>query len=176
VEYARKPRSEQFADCFAASFLMPAAGLRQRFRSVLKSRDDFTVADLCWLASRYGVSVEAMTRRLESLGCLQRGMWDRLSADGFQPGEAQQRLGLSSPRVPSVRLPERYRRLAVQAFEDEKITESELMRFLRCSRVEAREAVEAMTQSREIDDRTGVAYQLSLEFAEPLDVAAAERE
>src|SRR5207249_6179 len=60
VEYERKPRAEQFADSFAAAFLMPAAGLRQRFRRIVQSRSDFTVADLCLLADQYAVSVEAM--------------------------------------------------------------------------------------------------------------------
>ncbi|HZP82912.1 MAG TPA: XRE family transcriptional regulator, partial [Chthonomonadaceae bacterium] len=79
-EYERKPRAEQFADAFAASFLMPAAGLRQRFRRIVQSRNDFTVADLCLLADQYAVSVEAMTRRLESLGCVQPGTWEQLSS------------------------------------------------------------------------------------------------
>jgi Zn-dependent peptidase ImmA (M78 family)/DNA-binding XRE family transcriptional regulator len=175
VEYARKPRDEQFADCFAASFLMPAAALRQRFRTVVRSRSDFTVADLCWLADHFGVSVEAMTRRLESIGCISRGTWSRLSGQGFEGSRGQAHLGISTRSGLRLRLPERYRRLAVQAFEQEKITEGQLLRFLRCSRVEARETVESITRSSEVDGSTGIPYQLALDFGEVVELAPAEK-
>lgn len=173
MDYERKPRAEQFADGFAASFLMPAVGIRQRFRRIVQSRNDFTVADLCGLAEQYGVSVEAMTRRLESLGCVRRGMWERLSRKG-EMTHVQAYLGMESRQAELQHLPERYRRLAVQAFEEEKITESELMRLLRCSRVEARESVEALTQTNEVDV-AGRPYQLELNFADSLELDPTER-
>lgn len=175
VDYERKPRAEQFADYFAASFLMPAAGLRQRFRSVIRSRGDFTVADLCFLADPYGVSVEAMTRRLESLGCIARGTWARLSGEGFEGRRAQSRVGVAARDGVRLRLPERYRRLAVQAYEEERITESDLLRFLRCSRVEARETVEELTRSSEVDVSTGIPYQFDLDFGAAVEVSPAEK-
>lgn len=175
ADYERRPRSEQFADCFAASFLMPAAGLRQRFRRVIQASGDFTVADLCLLADQYEVSVEAMTRRLESLGCVRRGTWDKL-ARGFEGRKVQSYLGFAARQPRSLYLPERYRRLAVQAFEEELISESRLVNLLRCSRVEAREIVDALTQPEEVDKTTGIPYQLRLTFRESLDVVPAERE
>jgi Zn-dependent peptidase ImmA (M78 family) len=173
VDYTRKPRSEQFADQFAANFLMPAPGLRQRFRRIVQSRGDFTVADLYGLADQYGVSVEAMARRLEDLGSLKRGTWDRL-AQNVQGSRMASHLGLTPRPAERLRLPERYRRLAVQASEEEKITEGELARLLRCSRVEAREAVDAMTQTSEVS-AGGHAYRLDLDFGESLDLDALER-
>jgi Zn-dependent peptidase ImmA (M78 family) len=175
VEYERKPRSEQFADCFAASFLMPAGGLRLRFRRIVQSRGDFTVADLCYLAGQYAVSVEAMTRRLETLGGIPRGTWERISAQGVQGSREQAYLGIKSRRPERLRLPERYRRLAVQAFEEEKITESELMRLLRSSRVEARETVESLTQTCDLDS-AGRPYQLELDFGEVVAISPSEKE
>ncbi|HZT42301.1 MAG TPA: XRE family transcriptional regulator [Chthonomonadaceae bacterium] len=173
-EYERKPRAEQFADAFAASFLMPAAGLRQRFRRVVQSRSDFTVADLCLLADQYAVSVEAMTLRLESLGCIQAGTWGHLSSQGFESGRMRAHLGLKSAPAPSNQLPERYVRLAVQAFEEEKITESELMRLLRCRRVEAREIANTLIRPTELGP-SGEPYQLDLNFGDTLDLTQAER-
>jgi len=173
-EYERKPRAEQFADAFAASFLMPAAGLRQRFRRIVQSRNDFTVADLCLLADQYAVSVEAMTRRLESLGCVQPGTWEQLSSQGFETGRMRAHLGLKTVPARRHRLPERYIRLAVQAFEEEKITESELMRLLRCSRVEAREIVERLIRPADVG-ASGETYQLDLDFGSALELAPAER-
>jgi len=171
-EYDRKPRNEQFADSFAACFLMPGAGLRQRFRRIVQSRGDFKVADLCWLADQYGVSVEAMTRRLESLGCVRRGMWEQLSRN-VTVAEVQAHLGFGSRKAERLRLPERYRRLAVQAFEEEQITESELMRLLRCSRVESRETVETLTRTSEVA-ASGEPYQLDLDFGEIVDIDSLE--
>ncbi len=173
-EYERRPRSEQFADAFAASFLMPAAGLRQRFRRIVQSRKDFTVSDLCLLADQYNVSVEAMAHRLEGLGCVQNGTWERLSAQGVQSSRIRKHLGLMSFPTVKQRLPDRYIRLAVEAFEDEQITESELMRLLHCSRVEARETVERLTQPTELG-LSGEAYQLDLNFGDTLRLNPGEK-
>lgn len=171
MDYERKPRTEQFADFFAAAFLMPAAGLRQRFNSTIQSRQDFTVADLCLLAGQYGVSLEAMTRRMERLGCVKPGTWKRLSDANLSALRGQAGASLSTGSKERLRLPERYRRLAVQAFEEEKITEGQLARLLRCSRIESREAVETLTQSSEVDVTTGTAYRLELNVGTNLELA-----
>ncbi len=173
-KYERRPHSEQFADAFAASFLMPAAGLRQRFRRIVQSRKDFTVSSLCLLADQYSVSVEAMTRRLEGLGCVQNGTWEGLSAQGFESSRVRAHLGLNAPPAVRQRLPERYVRLAVEAFEEERITESELMRLLHCSRVEAREIVDALTQPTEVG-LSGETYQLDLNFGDTLRLDPGEK-
>jgi Zn-dependent peptidase ImmA (M78 family)/transcriptional regulator with XRE-family HTH domain len=174
LAYERKPKNEQFADALAGSFLMPAAGLRQRFRRIVQSRKDFTVADLCLLADQYSVSVEAMTRRLEAIGSLKRDTWDELAGQGMDAAKVQRHLGLQAHRSRRVRLPERYVGLAVQAFEEERITESELMRLLRCSRVEAREIVDRLTRPTEMDV-AGETYELELAFGDSLPVTAGER-
>lgn len=169
IEQERRPREEQFADAFAAAFLMPAAGLRQRFRRVVQSRKDFTVADLCLLADQYAVSVEAMTRRLESLGCVPKGVWDSLADQGFESSRIRAHIGLDTSKSARQRLPERYVRLAVEAFDEEKITETQLMEFLRCTRVEAREIVDALTQPTEVGAE-GQMYQLDLNMGDTLGI------
>ncbi len=65
--YQRIPQSEQFADYFAACFLMPTSGLTMRFNDIRKTKEKIVVADLCMLAYYYGVSVAALTLRLEDL-------------------------------------------------------------------------------------------------------------
>lgn len=174
LAFERRPKTEQFADAFAASFLMPAAGLRQRFRRIVQSRSDFTVADLCLLADQYGVSVEAMARRLESLGSLRSSTWETLAGEGVDAGKLRQHLGLRTPLARRIHLPERFVLLAVQAFEDERITESELMRMLRCSRVETRETVERLTRPTEMAI-AGDTYELELDYGESLRVGAGEQ-
>ncbi len=177
IDYERKPRSEQFADFFAASFLMPSTGLRQRFNGIVESRPDFdfTVADLCALADQYGVSVEAMTRRLEHLKCIRPNTWDKLSQSGFEGRRGQTHLNIPARSATRLHLPGRYCRLAVQAFEDERITEGTLARLLRCSRVEAREVVEALTRSNEVNMSTGAPYELDLNIGATIDLASMER-
>lgn len=173
-DYERKPKSEQFADAFAASFLMPAAGLRHRFRRIVQSRGDFTVADLCLLAEQYAVSVEAMTRRLESLGCMQPGAWEGLRSQGFDSSRMRSHLGLQTSQSQNHHLPDRYVNLAAQAFEEEKITETEFARLLRCSRVEARENLDRLIRPTEVGV-SGESYRLDLDFGSSLGLAIAER-
>ena len=173
-EYDRKPRKEQFADAFAASFLMPAIGLRPRFHRIVQSRKDFVVADLCRLADQYSVSVEAMTRRLESLGSLPNGTWEKIHAEGYDKTKMNSFLGIQRQEAHRQRFPERYVRLAVQAFEEERITESELARLLKCKRVEAREIVGKLVRPLEVG-ATGITYELDLNMGNSIELALSER-
>lgn len=136
--HQRKPESERFADYFAIDFLMPTVGLTRRYYDIYQSQGKFTPADLCTLAHYYGVSVEALTQRLEDLKLLPTGTWSRLRDSGFRVQKAQQELGLkTSPTVDDL-LPKRYQYLAVHAYDQEKITEGQLAQFLRVDRLKAR--------------------------------------
>ena len=64
----RLPSDERFADSFAQNFLMPAEGLKRRYYDRRLAKGKVTPADLCIIAHYYGVSVEALTRRLEDSG------------------------------------------------------------------------------------------------------------
>ena len=66
--------------------------------------------------------------------------------------EARERLRLSSHPLNDAPYPERYKFLAVYAYDQEKITEGQLARFLRCDRVTAREIVDDCLTSRDVDD------------------------
>ena len=83
--------------------------------------------------------------RLEQLGLLPRGTWERLRDRGFKVREAQQQLGLAPQEVVDRRLPTRYEYLAVRAFESEELSEGELARFLRTDRVSARRTIQRLT-------------------------------
>ncbi|RJP35228.1 MAG: ImmA/IrrE family metallo-endopeptidase [Phycisphaerales bacterium] len=138
----RKSAVERFAEAFGLALLMPAAGVRRKFHDITASTGDFQVADLCRLSHYYWVSVQAMALRLEDLGLIPRGSWDLLAEKGFKPGRAAEDLGL--PRRDALTdepYPERYKYLAVQAYESGKISEGQLCRFLRCDPVQAREVV-----------------------------------
>lgn len=139
----RKPEHQRFAAAFAAAFLMPESGVQCRFYQAVEHSGDFNVADLCQMADYFAVSLMAMASRLESIGLIPRGSWAQISAvNGLSPLPAPAAgLALRTDDAPEP-YPQRYKLLAVQAFLDEKISEGQLARLLRCQRIRARELVQ----------------------------------
>ena len=165
---ARKPASERFSDGFAMSFLMPETGIRRHYYDITSSTGDFRVEDLCRLANVYFVSLQAVCLRLEGLGLIDRGTWDFLRESEFSPSEARLELAIEAPTSePSDPYPARYKYLAVQALGDARISEGQLARFLRCSRVEAREIVFQCKQQTDIDQE-GDEFQFVAPFGQSL--------
>lgn len=147
----RKPANERFAEAFALCFLMPASSVRQKFHDIVSSTGDFQVADLCRLRHFYFVSMEAMTLRTEQLGLIPRGTWDNLKESGFAPKKAESMLGLKSHPISDDVVPERYKYLAVHAYERGELGDVELAHYLRCDIATARETVSQMLTSREVE-------------------------
>ena len=160
----RKPQGERFADSFAAAFLMPEAGVRCRFYAEVERTGDFMVGDLCRMADYFGVSLMAMTLRLESIGLIPRGGWDRVSLSRVPVRSLKQEAGIQAgEEFDSVEaFPLRYKHLAVEAFVEEKITEGQLARFLRCPRIKAREIVQEITEANDGADSTAAPFRLTL--------------
>lgn len=151
-QYQRMPESERLAEAFAMHFLMPTSGLVKRF-SAYKASGKFTPADLCTLAHYYGVAVEALVRRLESLDLLPAGTWENLRDRGFRVRKAQAELGLSEIPQRTDRVPLHYQHLAIEAFDQGLITEGRFARFLRLDRLESRRVAAALREhSSGMDD------------------------
>ncbi len=144
--YQRLPESERFADAFARYFLMPTSGLIRRFNDIQRTKQKITPADLCTLAYYYGVSVAALTLRLEDMKFLPTGIWDKLREGGFKVRAAQKQLGLGTIPARDEKLPMRYQYLAVDAFDKSLITEEQFARFLDVDRIEARHIAEVLRQ------------------------------
>jgi len=143
--HRRVPASERFADTFARCLLMPESGLRRRFNELVRaSGGNVTAADVCRVAHYYFVSVEAMMLRLEELGVLPGGTWERLRDRGFKAREAQEHLGLTPHPIDDRLLPSRYEFLAARAYEAGALTEGELARLLRTDRVSARRTLQRL--------------------------------
>jgi hypothetical protein len=66
--------------------------------------------------------------------------------------EAKEELHLPPHPIEDAPYPERYKSLAVYAHDQEKITEGQLARFLRCDRVTAREIVWGCLTSRDVGE------------------------
>jgi Zn-dependent peptidase ImmA (M78 family)/DNA-binding XRE family transcriptional regulator len=163
----RKPANERFAETFALSFLMPASSVRQRFHDIVTSTGDFQVRDLRHLSHFYFVSVEAMARRLEELGLIPKGSWRFLKEAKFAPKQAAELLGLQPLPTNDHPYPERYKYLAVHAYERGEIGDSDLAYYLRCDIVTAREVVARALMSHEVE-ATGEEGHRRLDFSRSL--------
>lgn len=149
----RKPINERFAESFAMGFLMPASSVRHQFHEIVATTKDFQVADLVRLSHFYFVSVEAMALRLEGFGLIPRGTSKMLLHENRMPVQkAKEALKLADHNVSAEIYPERYKYLAVLAYERAEITQGELARFLRCDPVTARDTVTNCQTSRGITD------------------------
>lgn len=130
---------------------MPASSVRFRFNEIVNSTGDFQVADLVRLKHFYGVSMEAMALRLESLGLLRSGAWDLLKETGLSVRDAEKRLGLKAEVKQESAYPERYKFLAVHAYERGELTEKELANYLRCDVWETRRVINESKLSVEVN-------------------------
>ena len=146
----RKPANERFAETFALSFLMPASSVRSRFHEIVTTTNDFRVTDLCRLSHFYFVSVEAMSLRLEKLGLIPKGCSENLKESKFSPMKAGKILELLPHSEPSQPYPQRYKFLAVHAYDQGNITQVQLARFLRCDVVTARQIVTECLTSTDV--------------------------
>ncbi len=159
---ARNPYSERFADAFAANFLMPAEGVRRQFEDAKMRSGDVNVGDVCRIADFYGVSLMAMTLRMEALRLIRSGTWDVLQESGAKIRDIKREAGLGAHPVERIDIfPERYILLAIQAWTSEQITTSQFAKLLRRSPMEARELAEERSQSI-IEDDEGLRVSLKL--------------
>jgi Zn-dependent peptidase ImmA (M78 family) len=152
--YQRVPESVRFADLFTSHFLMPASGLKKRFNEIRQQEDDktLTVGSLLSLAHQYGVSVEALVIRLETLRLMHAGTLQNLRRQGLRIRDLQRKLDLGEIPAREDELPLHYQHLAIQAFADGLITEGQLAHLLRVDRLEARHAIK---ETLERDSDTG---------------------
>jgi Zn-dependent peptidase ImmA (M78 family)/transcriptional regulator with XRE-family HTH domain len=142
----RQSAKERMTDSFAEYFLMPSTGLNRRITELQRSLPSgISLAHVCDLANTYGVSVQALIRRLESLKRLPYGTWERLKAEGFKVRKAQEMLGLAPNVAPADAMPRQYVTMAVYAFNKGILSEGELARYLRVDRLRAREEVERLS-------------------------------
>ena len=87
-------REERYANVFGRAFLTPARTVMLRFREITQGSSHLTRRHVILLAHTFGVSREAMVRRLEELKLTKPGTWDWFQAHGGITNEqARQVLG-----------------------------------------------------------------------------------
>jgi len=120
---------ERFANQFAAVFLMPAAGLERLYIQLMGQHGRLpTDPELGILADHYGVSLEAMGRRLEYLGLIPKGTTDLRIAE-WQKWKPEHFRTARGPRWRR-QLGEEFVSLAIKAYSRERISLSKLAKYL----------------------------------------------
>jgi Zn-dependent peptidase ImmA (M78 family)/DNA-binding XRE family transcriptional regulator len=145
-QYQRIPESERLAEAFPKYFLMPSSGLLRQFNDMYRTHGKFTPTNLFTLAHYYGVSIEALIYRLEEMGLLPSGTWDRLRDRGLKVRKVQQELELEEIEQRTDIVPVHYQHLAIEALDQGLITEGRFADFLGVDRLEARRIAEALRE------------------------------
>lgn len=141
-------REERYANCFARSFLTPARAVRQRFAEITAGQSHLTRRHIILLAHAFGISREAMVRRLEELSLAKNGTWDWFQANGgITDDQARQVLGELPDRYTNATeargtVPPRLALLAREAWKRGFYSEGQLARLLQLDRHQIREVLD----------------------------------
>ena len=141
-------REERYASAFGRAFLTPTRTVMQRFREITTGASHLTRRHVILLAHAFGVSREAMVRRLEELDLTKSGTWDWFAANGgITDAQARQVLGDLTPldtgkqdadRPTTLRL----NLLAAEAWRQDLLSEGQLARLLHLDRLGLREILD----------------------------------
>lgn len=130
AEFAKNSADERFADSFASAFLMPRRTVLAQLEQVLGSGGEFTGVDLVHLAMHFGVSGQAMSRRLVALRQLPRRVHEEFWAKHGTFKELAEALGYRVDCSSNTILPARFRYLAAKAYREEQISLGKLAELL----------------------------------------------
>ena len=141
-------REERYANMFGRTFLTPARTVMLRFHEITAGSSHLTRRHVILLAHAFGVSREAMVRRLEELRLTKPGTWDWFEANGgITNMQARQVLGdlfaidtdkHESDRPTTLRL----NLLAAEAWHQDLLSEGQLARLLHLDRLGLREILD----------------------------------
>jgi Zn-dependent peptidase ImmA (M78 family) len=143
-------REERYSTVFARAFLTPARAVMQKFKEVTAGSEKLTRRHVIVLAYYFGVSREAMVRRLEELRLTKVGTWDWFeSYGGITDDQARQVLGdLMGNDTPKAEAEQpttlRLTLLAEEAFRRGLMSEGQLARMLHLDRVEIRKMFDGL--------------------------------
>jgi len=145
-------REERYANCFARCFLTPARAVRQRFAEITAGQSHLTRRHIILLAHAFGVSREAMTRRLEELSLAREGTWDWFVANGGITDEQESEvLGVLperqlDPAAARGLVPPRLALLAREGWKRGIYSEGQLASLLQLDRLGIREVLDGAEQ------------------------------
>ena len=138
-------REERYADAFGKAFLTPPCAVMQKFQEITAGSDRLTRRHVIVLAHFFGISREAMVRRLEELKLTKRGTWKWFLANGGITNQhVKQVLGdlaLADGQEADIARPttRRLNILAAEAYRQDLLTEGQLSELLGLDRIVLRE-------------------------------------
>ena len=154
---AESSRVERYADAFSRALFTPPRTVMQKFREVTAGASKLTRRHIIVLAHFFGVSREALVRRLEELELTKAGTWDWFVDNGGIP-EDQVRQVLGDLVVPDSKRSEadrpttlRLNLLADEVYRRELLSEGQLAGLLKLSRIELREILDDVGRDTEND-------------------------
>lgn len=130
AEFTRNSADERFADSFASAFLMPRRAVLTQLEQVLGAGGEFTAVDLVHLAMHFGVSGQAVSRRLVALRQLPRHVHEEFWAKHRTFKDLAEALGYQVEWSLNTILPARFRYLAAKAYREERISLGKLAELL----------------------------------------------
>ena len=150
-------RTERFCDLFGIAFLAPATAVRRKAKELKDLFGQFSVRQLLMTAVFFNISIEAMTRRFESLDMLPQGTFATLKKQGV--GLEHRRRVAEEMSVPEENHPftPRSLLLAGVAYERELLSEQQIASMLELNLVDVRRALQ---------ERDGHAGEVVLDLAE----------
>jgi Zn-dependent peptidase ImmA (M78 family)/DNA-binding XRE family transcriptional regulator len=137
-------REERYANIFGRCLLTPARAVMAKFQEVTAGASKLTRRHIILLAHFFGVSREAMVRRLEELGLTKAGTWEWFDHQGgISDDQAREVLGDLIPhddaRADARRqISMRMSLMASEAWRQSLLSEGQLARLLQIDRVDAR--------------------------------------
>lgn len=156
---AENSREERYAHAFGRALLTPPRAVKQKFDDVVAGAEFLTRRHVIILAHFFGVSVEAMVRRLEELALVKAGHWDWFQENGGITQEQERQilgdLSVNDKEKPDADRPTTLRLslLAAEAYRRELMSEEQLARLLQIDRVELRSLLEGLEmEGSSVDD------------------------
>ncbi len=141
-------REERYANAFARCFLTPARAVIVKFQEMTAGAKSLTRRHIILLSYFFGVSREAMIRRLEELSLTKVGTWEWFEHQGgITDAQAHEVLGDLVPSDDAKadarrQISMRMSLMASEAWRRSLISEGQLARLLRVDRVDARALID----------------------------------
>ncbi|OJU40901.1 MAG: transcriptional regulator [Alphaproteobacteria bacterium 65-37] len=150
--HAKSPessREERYAIAFARAFLTPARAVMTMFKEITAGATQLTRRHIILLAHAFGVSREALVRRLEELDLAKVGTWDWFMHNGGITDEQERQVlgeavGTDAAQADAGRpVSMRLTLLVGEAWAKGLLSEGQIARLLKLDRIEVRELIDA---------------------------------
>lgn len=152
-------REERYAHAFGRAFLTPRKSFEAAWRQ-LTAGSEITRRPIIVQAHHFRISREACVRRLEELGLVKRGAWDKLKAHGGIPlAQVREVLGDAASKPDPAKddadrpVSHRMSFMAYTAWKRDLMSEGQLAELLKIKRLELRALLDQMElEESETDD------------------------